>query len=151
MIPLNIRFDSVDNVNGANVVRFPKLCQGAPYDFGIRVRKEDESYRLWTEAIDIRWRIKLRPADRSELMELSKADGNFVIAGDDDDELHFVVKATDWVDVDLPQSPNHMELDVPFSFVVEFLDVTGAVIERFAQGTGLISVDLAPDLPPTPL
>ena len=32
--------------------------------------------------------------------------------------------------------------DVPFSFVVEFLDAEGVVIERFAQGTGLISVDL---------
>jgi hypothetical protein len=148
MIPLTIRFDSADNVSGANVVRLPKLCQGAPYDFALRVRKEDMSYRDWAEVEGARWRIKLSPADRAQLMELTMANGNLVVDGD---ELHFVVKATDWAEVELPQSPNHMELDVPFSFTIEFLDDAGVVIERFAQGTGLITVDLAADLPPTPL
>jgi hypothetical protein len=142
MTPLNIRFDGAPNVQGANIVRMPKLCQGAPYSYGIRIRLEDESYRDFSTVVGMRWRIKLRPADKAELMVLTLEDGNFTVTGDNDDMLTFVVKATDWADIVLPQSSNHLEMDVPFSFVVEFLDAEGVVTERFAQGSGLISVNL---------
>lgn len=139
MIPLNMRFDSVPNTQGSNIVRMPKLNQGAPYSFGLRVRHEDNSYRNWADIPEIRWRIKLRPSDKADLMVLTKSAGNFVVDGN---TLNFVVKASDWDGVVLPKSPNHMEMDVPFAFVVEFLDADGVVTERFAQGSGLISVSL---------
>jgi hypothetical protein len=142
MTPLNIRFDGAPNVQGANIVRMPKLCQGAPYSYGIRIRLEDESYRDFSTVVGMRWRIKLRPADKAELMTLTLANGNFTVTGDNDDMLTFVIAADDWEDIVLPQSSNHLEMDVPFSFVVEFLDAEGVVTERFAQGSGLISVNL---------
>ena len=147
MIPLNIRFDGAANVQGSNIVRMPKLSQGAPYSFGLRIRLEDESYREWDGVAGIRWRLKLAPADTMDLMILTLANGNFVI--EEDDTLKFIVKASDWAQVKLPQSANHMEMDVPFSFVVEFLaapegeETEGVVVERFAQGSGLISVNLS--------
>lgn len=139
--PIKLRFDGVNNVDGADIVRFPKLSQGAPYSFGLRIRNEDDSYRDWDAIEGIRWRIKLRPGDKHELLVLTKAAGNFVIDSESD-TLTFVVKATDWTDVVLPESMNHLEMDVPFAHVVEFLDAEGVVTERFAQGSGFITVDL---------
>jgi len=141
MTPLNLRFDGVANVQGSNIVRLPKICQGAPYLFGLRVRMEDGvTYRSWTSIPQMRWRIKLRPADKDEIFVLLKSDGNFTIT--ENDTLNFKIKADDWEGVTLPNSANHLEMDVPFSHVVEFLDAYGVVTERFAQGSGLISVDL---------
>lgn len=136
--PLIIRFDGQDNVNGADVLRFPKLNQGAPYAFGLRVRYEDTTYRAWTMS-NVRWRIKLRPGDKHEVLDLSMANGNFTVVGD---TLNFIVKTSDWVNVNLPKSTNHLEMDVPFAHVVEFLDSAGVVTERFAQGSGFITTDL---------
>jgi len=141
MVPLNMRFDGAPNIQGSNIVRMPKLSQGAPYRFGIRVRLEGGVYRDWDAIVNIRWRIKLRPSDYHDLIVLTKANGNFEIDSGTD-TLSFVVKASDWANVVLPQSANHMEMDVPFSFVVEFLDNSSVVTERFAQGSGLISVNL---------
>jgi len=144
MTPLNIRFDGQPNVQGSNIVRMPKLNQGAPYSFGLRIRLEDQTYRDWDAVVEMRWRIKLRPADKHELFTLLKSEGNFLVDSATD-TLTFVMKASDWVDVTLPQSANHLEMDVPFSFVVEFLDAVGeagVVTERFAQGSGFISVNL---------
>jgi hypothetical protein len=144
MVPLNIRFDGAPNVQGSNIVHMPKLNQGAPYSFGLRIRNEDLTYRDFSATSGMRMRIKLRPSDTQDLMVLTKADGNFVVSAETypGDTLTFVISAADWVDVTLPRSQNHMELDVPFAFVIEFLDAGGAVIERFAQGSGLISVNL---------
>lgn len=145
MVPLNIRFDGVANVQGSNIVRLPKLFQGAPYNFSLRVRQEDDSYRNFTTVAGIRWRIKLRPKDSQDLMVLTLANDNFVVSSNEEagDTLSFVLTAEDWEDVVLPLSENHMEMDVPFSFVIEFLDAEdGVVVERFAQGSGLISVSL---------
>lgn len=146
MVPITMRFDGVANVLGSNTVRMPKLNQGAPYSFGLRVRMEDDSYRDWSTIVGIRWRIKLRPSDLTDLMVLTKANGNFTVTTDlvANDTLSFVLAAADWDNVVLPRSPNHMEMDVPFSHVVEFLDAGGVVTERFAQGSGLISVSLVP-------
>lgn len=141
MTPLKLNFDGKANVDGADVVRFPRLSQGAPYSFGLRVRLEDDSYRVW-DAPNIRWRIKLRPGDKHELMVLEKANGNFTV-DEASDTLTFIVKTTDWENVELGQpSMNVLEMDVPFAHVVEFLDGAGVVTERFAQGYGLITVDL---------
>jgi hypothetical protein len=144
MVPLNIRFDGAPNVEGSNIVRMPKLCQGAPYSFGLRVRNEDLSYRDFSVPTNIRMRIKLRPADTQDLMVLTKAAGNFTVTTDTspNDTLKLVLAAADWANVALPKSTNHMEMDVPFAFTIEFLDVGGVVTERFAQGSGLISVSL---------
>lgn len=144
MVPLNIRFDGAANVQGSNIVRMPKLCQGAPYSFGLRVRNEDLSYRDFSTVSGMRFRAKLRPSDSVDLMVLTLAAGNFTVTQEEfvGDTLTFVVKVTDWANVVLPKSQNHMEMDVPFAFVIEFLDGGGAVIERFAQGSGLISVSL---------
>lgn len=144
MIPLTIRFDGAPNVQGSNIVRMPKLCQGAPYSFGLRIRNEDLSYRDFSAVVGIRMRIKLRPSDSQDLMVLTKANGNFTVTQETSpgDTLTFVIAATDWTNIILPRSTNHMELDVPFAFVIEFLDAEGVVVERFAQGSGLISVSL---------
>lgn len=144
MVPLTIRFDGAANVAGSNIVRLPKLCQGAPYNFSLRIRNDDLTYRVFTSVVGMRWRIKLRPSDTVDLMVLTKADGNFVVSTTTttDDTLSFVLAADDWNNIALPKSANHMEMDVPFAFVVEFLDAGGAVTERFAQGSGLISVSL---------
>jgi hypothetical protein len=144
MVPLNIRFDGAPNVQGSNIVRMPKLNQGAPYSFALRVRNEDLTYRDFTIPHGIRWRIKLRPKDSIDLMVLTKALGNFNISQQTStgDTLTFMVKTSDWASLSLPKSENHLEMDVPFSFVVEFLDIGGVVTERFAQGSGLISVNL---------
>jgi hypothetical protein len=144
MVPLNIRFDGVPNVFHSPIVRMPKLYEGAPYRFGFKIRFEDDTYRNFGGIPDMRWRIKLRPSDDADLMVLYASRGNFEITTDlhPNDQLNFVVKASDWENVELPKSPNHMEMDVPFSFVVEFLDEGGVVTERFAQGSGLISVSL---------
>ena len=139
MIPLNLFFDGAKNVQGSNVVHLPKLNQGAPYSFGLKVRYEDDSYRSWADIVEIRWKVKLRPADKHELLELYLSAGNFVVQGD---QLNFVVKAVDWDGVVLPQSVNYLETDVPFTFVMEILDAEGKVLERFAHGSGLIAVDL---------
>jgi len=146
MVPLNIRFDGTPNVFGANIVKMPKLCQGAPYDFGFKIRFEDNTYRDFSTVVGMRWRIKLRPTDSEDLLVLTKANGNFIVSTDltTGDTLRFVVKASDWTGIQIPRSANHMELDVPFAFVVEFLDGAGVVTERFAQGSGLISVSLVP-------
>lgn len=146
MVPINMRFDSVANVLNSNIVRMPKLNEGAPYNFGFRIRFEDDTYRDFSLDVEMRWRIKLRPSDSEDLMVLLKSEGNFVVSTETiaNDTLNFVVKATDWTDIVLPRSPNHMEMDVPFSFVVECLDAEGVVVERFAQGSGLISIDLMP-------
>lgn len=141
MVPLNMRFDGAANVQGSNMVRLPKLSQGAPYSFGIRIRDEAAVYRVWGTISEMVWRIKLRPSDKHELMTLRLSTGNFVI-DPLTNTLSFVVKAADWDGIEIPQSENHMELDVPFSFVVEFLNSSGVVVERFAQGSGLISVNL---------
>jgi len=138
MLPIQLVFDSKDNVDGASIVRFPKLNHGAPYRFGLRVRLEDESYRVWDQP-NIRWRIKLRPIDKAELMVLEKTDGNFEVNGD---TLEFVIKAEDWEEVSIPNSANVLEMDVPFAHVVEFLDGSDVVTERFAQGSGFITVAL---------
>jgi hypothetical protein len=138
MVPLQIRFDGQPNENGAAILRFPKLNEGAPYSFGLRVRFENETYRQW-DAPNIRWRIKLRPGDRHELMTLTKANGNFTVEGD---RLNFIIKAADWQGVKIPKSTNHLEMDYPFAHVVEFLNTQGEVIERFAQGSGFITSDL---------
>lgn len=138
MVPIVLRFDAIPNVDGSSVVHFPKLNYGAPYDFGLRVRLEDESYRQW-DADNIRWRIKLRPLDKAELMVLEKYFGNFTVEGD---TLHFIIKTSDWEGVNVPNSANVLEMDVPFAFVVEFLDVGGEVTERFAHGSGFITVNL---------
>ena len=144
MIPLTIRFDGAANIEGSSVVRLPKLNQGAPYRFSLRIRNEDTTYRTYTDVIDMRWRIKLRPSDSQDLMVLTKTNGNFDVTTTTtaDDTLSFVVNAADWANVEIPRSSNHMEMDVPFSFVVEILDAGGAVTERFAQGSGLISVSM---------
>jgi hypothetical protein len=138
MQPIILHFDGRDNVDGSSIVRFPKLNYGAPYKFGLRVRMEDESYREWT-AENIRWKIKLRPADKAELLVLEKYFGNFEVHGD---TLEFVIKADDWIDVQVPQSANVLEMDVPFAYVVEFLDIGGAIIERFCHGSGFITVNM---------
>ena len=140
MAPLNIRFDGSANIQGSNVVRMPKLNQGAPYNFGLRVRLEDESYRVWDDIVEIRWRIKLAPADKADLLVLTKSNGNFTIG--EDDTLNFVVLVSDWEGITIPKSANHMEMDAPFSFVVECLDGSGNVTERLAQGSGLIVTSL---------
>lgn len=144
MVPLPIRFDGVQNIFGSHIVHMPKLSQGAPYSFGFRIRFEDDSYRNFDTVVGMRWRIKLRPSDIDDLMVLTKANGNFTVTTEvfPGDTLRFVVKADDWVNVNLPRSPNHMDMDVPFSHVVEFLDAEGEVTERFAQGSGLISVSM---------
>ena len=144
MVPLNMRFDGTPNVFGSSIVKMPKLFEGAPYSFGIRIRFEDDSYRNFSTVVGMRWRIKLRPSDALDLMVLTKENGNFTVTDDmsNGDKLTFVVHASDWENVDLPRSPNHMEMDVPFAFVVEFLDAEGVVVERFAQGSGLISTSL---------
>lgn len=146
MIPLTIRFDGAPNVQGSNIVHMPKLSQGAPYSFGLRIRNEDLSYRDFSTVVGMRMRMKLRPSDSQDLMVLTKANGNFTVTQETSqgDTLTFVVAATDWANVALPRSTNHMELDVPFAFVIEFLDAGGVVTERFAQGSGLISVSLVP-------
>jgi hypothetical protein len=145
MSPIKLRFDGVNNVSGENIIHFPKLSQGAPYSFGLRIRLEGEGeeavYRDWDAISGMRWRIKLRPGDKHELMTLTKAAGNFVIDSASD-TLTFVLKASDWAEVVLPQSNNVLEMDVPFAFVVEFLDAGGIVTERFAQGSGFITVNL---------
>lgn len=138
MVPLQIRFDGQPNENGAAILRFPKLNEGAPYLFGLRVRFEDETYRQW-DAPNIRWRMKFRPGDKHEIMVLTKAAGNFVVNGD---TLQFVIKVTDWQGVKIPKSANHLEMDYPFAHVVEFLDEGGQVTERFAQGSGFITASL---------
>lgn len=144
MIPLTIRFDGAPNVQGSNIVRMPKLNQGAPYSFGLRIRNEDLSYRDFSAVVGMRMRIKLRPSDSQDLMVLTKANGNFTVTQETSpgDTLTLVIAATDWANIILPRSTNHMELDVPFAFVIEFLDAGGVVVERFAQGSGLISVSL---------
>jgi len=146
MVPLPIRFDGVQNIFGSHIVHMPKLYQGAPYKYGFKIRFEDDSYRNFDTVVGMRWRIKLRPADHEDLMVLTKENGNFTVVTDrfPGDTLNFVIAAADWTNVNLPRSPNHMEMDVPFSFVVEFLDAEGIVTERFAQGSGLISVSLVP-------
>lgn len=146
MVPLNIRFDGVPNVLGSNIPHMPKLYEGAPYSFGFRIRFEDDTYRDFGPIHEMRWRLKLRPSDIADLMVLTKSNGNFVISTQTspNDTLHFTLKASDWEGIELPRSTNHMEMDVPFSFVVEFLDAGGVVTERFAQGSGLISVNLVP-------
>ena len=145
MVPLNIRFDGAANVQGSNVVRMPKLNQGAPYSFSIRVRNEDTTYRDFSEVEKIRWRIKLAPKDTADFMMLTLENGNFEVttASSTGDTLAFKIAALDWAGIEVPLSNNHMEMDVPFSFVVEFLDSDSVVVERFAQGTGLISVAMA--------
>lgn len=144
MVPLNMRFDGAPNVQGSNIVRMPKLNQGAPYSFGLRIRNEDLSYRDFSSVPGMRFRAKLRPSDSVDLMVLTLAAGNFVVSTETTlgDTLTFVVKTTDWANVTLPKSANHMEMDVPFAFVIEFLALGGEVTERFAQGSGLISVSL---------
>ena len=144
MVPLNMRFDGTPNIFGSNIVRMPKLFEGAPYSFGLRIKFEDDSYRNFSTVAGMRWRIKLRPSDTLDLMVLTKANGNFTVTDDmsNGDKLTFVVHASDWEGIVLPKSPNHMEMDVPFAFVVEFLDAEGVVVERFAQGSGLISTSL---------
>jgi hypothetical protein len=144
MVPLNMRFDGAANVQGSNIVRMPKLCEGAPYSFGLRVRNEDLTYRNFSTVPGMRMRIKLHPSDLQDLMVLTLANANFVVSTETStgDTLTFVVKVTDWANVSLPRSVNHMELDVPFAFVIEFLDAQGVVTERFAQGSGFISADL---------
>lgn len=144
MVPLNIRFDGAPNVQGSNIVRMPKLCQGAPYSFGLRIRNEDLTYRNFSTVVGMRMRIKLRPSDTQDLMVLTKADGNFNVTTETStgDTLTLVIAASDWANIDLPRSANHMEMDVPFAFIIEFLDAGGVVTERFAHGSGLISVDL---------
>lgn len=144
MVPLNMRFDGTPNVFGSNIVRMPKLFEGAPYSFGLRIKFEDDSYRNFSTVVGMRWRIKLRPSDTLDLMVLTKDNGNFTVTNDasNSDKLTFVVHASDWEGISLPKSPNHMEMDVPFAFVVEFLDAEGVVVERFAQGSGLISTSL---------
>lgn len=149
MVPLDIRFDGAANILGSHIVRMPKLSQGAPYAFGFKIRYEDNTYRNFEPVetpLYARWRIKLRPSDLSDLMVLTKANGNFIVSTDlfTNDTLTFVVKATDWTDITIPRSANHMDMDVPFSFVVEFMTAGGVVTERFAQGSGLISVSLSP-------
>ena len=146
MIPLNMRFDGQPNVFGSSIVRMPKLFEGAPYSFGFRIRFEDDSYRNFSPVVEMRWRIKLRPSDQLDLMVLTKSAGNFRVSNDvsNGDLLTFIVHASDWENVTLPRSPNHMEMDVPFAFVVEFLNAEGVVVERFAQGSGLISTNLVP-------
>ena len=144
MFPIKLIFDGARNVNGTDTVHFPKLSQGAPYAFGFRLRTstDPDVYREWDAIPEIRWRIKLAPADKHELMVLTKSAGNFTIDSVSD-TLTFVVKASDWTDIVLPQSQNFLEMDVPFAFVVEFLDgVDGNVTERFAQGSGFITVNL---------
>lgn len=145
MVPLNMRFDGQPNVQGSNIVRMPKLCQGAPFSFALRVRNEDLTYRDFSLVAGIRWRIKLRPKDSVDFLVLTKALGNFNTSQQTSpgDTLTFMVKTSDWTDKTLPLSENHLEMDVPFSFIVEFLDVGGVVVERFAQGSGLISVNLS--------
>jgi len=144
MVPLNMRFDGAPNVQGSNIVRMPKLCEGAPYSFGLRVRNEDLTYRDFSTVAGMRMRIKLHPSDTQDLMVLTLANGNFTVTQEttQGDTLTFVVNASDWTNIVLPRSVNHMEMDVPFAFVIEFLDAQGVVTERFAQGSGLISVDL---------
>ena len=144
MVPLNMRFDGAPNEQGSNIVRLPKLNEGAPYSFGLKIRNEDQTYRDFSSVEGIRMRLKLRPADTTDLMVLSKAAGNFVVSTDQStgDTLTIVINVANWTNVKLPRSTNHMEMDVPFAFVIEFLDSSGAVVERFAQGSGLISVDL---------
>lgn len=138
MVPIILHFDGKDNLDGASIVRFPKLNYGAPYKFGLRVRLEDESYREW-DADNIRWRIKLRPADKAELLVLEKEFGNFTVEGD---TLNFIVKASDWDNIKVPHSANVLEMDVPFAYVVEFLNGGGEITERFCHGSGFITVNM---------
>lgn len=144
MVPLTIRFDGAPNVQGSNIVRLPKLAQGAPFAFSMKIRLEDTTYRDFSTVVGMRLRAKLRPADTTVLMTLTKAAGNFVVSTESStgDTLTIVVKESDWANIRLPLSSNHMELDVPFAHVIEFLDAEGKVVERFAQGSGLISVSL---------
>ncbi len=141
--PIKIVFDGANNVNGSDTLHMPKLSQGAPYSFGFRLRTstDPDVYREWGSIPEIRWRIKLAPADRNELMTLLLSEGNFEVESESD-TLMFKIAAEDWEGIELPQSANFLEMDVPFAFVVEFLDETGAVTERFAQGSGFITVSL---------
>ena len=138
MVPLQIIFYGQQIEIGAAILRFPNLKLGAPYQFSLSVRFEDETYRQWTMQ-GVRWRIKLRPGDKHELMVLTMANGNFVVTGD---TLEFRIAVSDWANVVIPQSTNHLELDYPFAHVIEFLDSDSNVTERFAQGSGLITTNL---------
>lgn len=144
MVPLNMLFNGQPNIFHSNIVRMPKLHQGAPYNFGFKIKFDDDTYRDFSTVEGMRWRIKLRPADISDLMVLTLEEGNFEVTTDvvENDTLNFVLAADDWEGVVIPRSVNHMEMDVPFAFVVEFLDANGVVNERFAQGSGLISVSM---------
>jgi hypothetical protein len=141
--PIKIVFDGDNNVDGSDTLHMPKLSQGAPYSFGFRLRTstDPDVYREWDSIPENRWRIKLAPADKHELMTLLLSEGNFEIDSVTD-TLMFKLSAADWEGVELPQSSNFLEMDVPFAFVVEFLDGAGAVTERFAQGSGFITVSL---------
>jgi len=141
MSPFQICFDGKANVDGSDTLHCPRLSQGAPYSFGFRIRLEDDSYRDWDSIVEMRWRIKLRPGDKHELMTLLKSEGNFTVDSASD-TLTFVIKTTDWDGIVLPQSMNVLEMNVPFAHVVEFLDAGGVVVERFAQGSGFINVSL---------
>jgi hypothetical protein len=147
-VPVNVRFDGAANVQGSNIVRMPKLNQGAPYFYGFRIRFETDplTYRDFSTVVNARWRLKLRPSDISDLAVWTMADGNFEVTECivPYDTLNFVLEAEDWEGIQIPRSANHLEMDVPFAHVVEFLDAEGVVVERFCQGSGLISVSLLP-------
>ncbi len=137
-IPLSINFDyAPGKTQYSGVVRLPKIYQGAPYSQTVRVRSVGTGlYRDFSGYTDIRMQLR-SSLNGPVLLSLSKT-ANQLIGGSTGLTIAFDATATDGLTA--PNSTYGI-VEVPFVYDIEL--ITGsAVVERFAQGTGFIVMNV---------
>lgn len=135
-IPININFDlSVTSSTTDGIAHLEKIYQGAPYSQAIAVRSADGSYVRDFSTYTVKMQIRLAQSG-AVLFELSSENGH-IFGTTTNLQIVFPASVTEG----LLLTPSNMPAINEIRFVHDIeLSQEGVVVERFAQGTGVIVV-----------
>lgn len=138
MIPLPINFDyAPGRPLRPDIVHLPKIYQGAPFDNTIRLKNATTGeYRDFTGYDEIKMQVRLAQA-KAPLFELTQSAGQLV-GTIDGFRIQFAAAVTEALA--LPMRPDAQINEVPFVHDIELIR-GGVVVERLAQGVGVIVVN----------
>lgn len=133
--PLKLQFDyTPGQPSRPGVARLPKVYQGAPYDVALRV-KVGETYRDFRSYDEIRMHVRTAPL-APLLFALSKSAGE-LYGTVDTFGIQFNAAKTEALA--LSPAPG-VVAECRFVFDIELM-IGGEVVERFAEGSGIIALN----------
>jgi hypothetical protein len=132
--PLQMNFDLGAGQPAADgVVHLLKILQNAPYLQSIKITSQDNSYtRNFTGYDAMRMQVRLRQ-DQPVLFELTAQAGQLVGYAD---RLEITFDAATTKNLNVTRSGAGIS-ETPFVYDLVFIN-DGVVVERFAQGSGII-------------